>query len=376
MSDILQSVSGSRLITVVIPAFNASRFIERTLVSVRQQSHKDLDILVINDGSTDDTVSIVKRIQHLDDRVRLLSKENGGLSSARNHGLFHAKGQYVAFLDADDLWHPSKLAKQLAAFEQPSDVAVGAVYTLYRAIDTEDRLIEDHYRWNIHGSVLARHLVYNFIGAGGSSLMCRRDLGLALGGFDVRYQGANGGFCEDYDFQLKLASSYGIALVPEYLVGYRKHPTSMSTNRLRNFHSHKAVVEHHIAQHPEISNECVSMARGSICVMHIKVLLKSRRYINAAREALALLALDPLRFAVECVWRVPVDVVSALIGLVNSRVDRSRNNVLFDDLDPAFANPRRHLPLTSTRLKVLARDDTRRISRLKHSEIRRVTSPE
>lgn len=368
MRENLQRPAGTRLITVVIPAFNASRFIERTLASVRQQSHEDLDILVVNDGSTDGTHQIVEGIQRLDRRVRILSKENGGLSSARNHGLLHARGEYVAFLDADDIWHPTKLAKQLVALEQPSDISIGAVYTLYRAIDIEDRLIEDHYFWDIEGSVLARHLVYNFIGAGGSSLLCRRDLALSLGGFDVGYQGAKGGFCEDYDFQLKIASNYGIAVVPEYLVGYRKHSTSMSTNRLRNFHSHKAVIEHHLGHHPELSRQCVRMARGTISAMHVKVLFKSGQYTNAAREASNLLALDPLRFAVECFWRLPADAFSVLVGRAWRSKGIRKGARLFDDLSPVSASPRRPLPFTSRRLRILAVDDVRRIHEMRHPD--------
>jgi len=119
--------NAGHLVSVIIPAYNAARFIRRTLVSVLAQTHPDLDVIVVDDGSVDETVSIVEAIARDDPRVRLFRQKNSGVSAARNAALSVARGAYIAPLDADDLWHPAKLEKQLAVFaNRPANV--GLVY--------------------------------------------------------------------------------------------------------------------------------------------------------------------------------------------------------------------------------------------------------
>ena len=97
-------------VSVVIPAYNAEEYIAETLDSVLSQNYSDYEILVIDDGSTDHTGEV---LAHYGDRIHLFQKPNGGPASARNLGLKHARGRYIAFLDSDDLWHPEKLARQV-----------------------------------------------------------------------------------------------------------------------------------------------------------------------------------------------------------------------------------------------------------------------
>src|SRR5262245_43588983 len=104
-------------VSVIVPCFNAEAFLPETLRSVCSQTWQHLHVLVVNDGSTDLTAEIAKEWSRRDTRVRLLNKTNGGLSAARNLGLDHARGKYVAFIDGDDLWHPSKIEKHVAHLE-------------------------------------------------------------------------------------------------------------------------------------------------------------------------------------------------------------------------------------------------------------------
>src|ERR1700742_3676970 len=103
------------LVTVVIPAFNAAATIDETMASARAQSHGNLEIVVVDDGSTDATARLVQAHAERDSRVRLIRQANGGVSVARNTGLHQARGALLATLEADDLWRPPKLVKQLAA---------------------------------------------------------------------------------------------------------------------------------------------------------------------------------------------------------------------------------------------------------------------
>src|SRR5438270_8624569 len=130
------------LTSVVIPAYNAERFLERTLRSALRQTYRNLEVIVVNDGSADKTRAIAEAVARTDDRVRIITVPNGGVAKARNIGIAEAHGEFVAFLDADDLWHPTKIELQLAAMSPESgDYQPAAVYTFTRTIDTEDRVI-------------------------------------------------------------------------------------------------------------------------------------------------------------------------------------------------------------------------------------------
>jgi glycosyltransferase involved in cell wall biosynthesis len=130
------------LVSVIIPAYNEAATIERTISSVRSQTYSNLEMQVVDDGSTDETAAIVQRLAGIDHRIMLLRKPNGGLSSARNYGIAHAGGEFIAPIDADDLWHPDKIKKQMAVMRDGGD-QVGLVYCWSRAIDERDRVLFD-----------------------------------------------------------------------------------------------------------------------------------------------------------------------------------------------------------------------------------------
>jgi len=111
------------LVSVVTPAYNAARFIEETMNSVRAQTYENWVMIVVDDQSTDNTVELVKQYEQMDGRIRLVQlEENSGSAIARNTAMDHAQGRYIAFLDSDDRWLPEKLTKQLR-FMQENDLA-------------------------------------------------------------------------------------------------------------------------------------------------------------------------------------------------------------------------------------------------------------
>ena len=122
------------MITIVMPAYNAERYIEKTINSVQSQTYQDWQLVVVDDCSTDNTVTVVKSIAAQDPRVSLIELENnfGGPAGPRNVGVAAAKTEYVAFLDADDIWHPEKLEAQLRLAEQSKcDLVCSTVLDFY-----------------------------------------------------------------------------------------------------------------------------------------------------------------------------------------------------------------------------------------------------
>lgn len=239
------NMASDHTVAVVIPAFNAEHTLARTLESVLNQTHAALQVWVVDDGSTDRTPEIIRAYELRDRRVRRLGQNNGGVARARNLGLQHSSAEFVAFVDADDLWHPRKIERQLTILI--ANPAAGFVYTPYRVIDDNDEVVASGCFFTVRGRVLFRHLLVNFVG-NGSSMLVRRDAALAVGGFaaDLRDQGLEG--AEDYLLQLQLAARYQVEVVPEYLVGYRRSVTSMSSNVSRMLAAELAVRKRVLAE--------------------------------------------------------------------------------------------------------------------------------
>jgi glycosyltransferase involved in cell wall biosynthesis len=210
-------------VTVVIPAYNAMTFLPETLDSVLQQTFTDFEVSIVNDGSTDRIVAWFMTVK--DDRVRLISQANQGLSAARNTGIDEARGEYIAFLDADDLWAPTKLEQQVRCLDR--DPAVGLVYTWTRLVDETGKPTGVKYDSEVEGNVWQQILVGDIVGSG-SSAMVRRDCFDRVGGFDPNLPAA-----EDFDLWTRIAAQYPVAVVKEFLLDYRQHSSNMSRNHLK-----------------------------------------------------------------------------------------------------------------------------------------------
>ena len=212
------------LVSVIVPARNAEATIAETLHSVANQSYCHLEILIVDDGSTDNTAAIARDFCASDDRARLIEKENGGVASARNCGISQARGDWVAPVDADDLWHPAKIEKQVAAALRATEPP-GFVYCWYHHIDTNSRVIGTRPGWAADGPALNQLASENFVGNGSALLAHRRTVD-AVNGYNENMRDG----CEDLFLQLLIARDRPVACVPEYLVGYRVRPDAMSRN--------------------------------------------------------------------------------------------------------------------------------------------------
>jgi glycosyltransferase involved in cell wall biosynthesis len=280
------------LTSVVIPAYNAERFIERTLCSVCRQTFRNLEIIVVDDGSTDNTRAIAEAAATTDNRVRIVSVPHGGVAKARNTGIAEASGQFVAFLDADDLWHPAKIELQVAAMSsERGDHQPAAVYTLSRVIDTDDRVKRNGSGLVISGYSFARHLYARPLG-NGSSILVRRETALAVGGFDPKWAACGIGGCEDLDFELRIAAKYPINAVGLYLVGYREYPGNMSSNTLAMAFGALSTIARHIESCPELPGWAARSARASVLEYALENLITGRHWSMLLHEAARLIRMD------------------------------------------------------------------------------------
>jgi glycosyltransferase involved in cell wall biosynthesis len=277
-----QTLGQQRLVSVIIPAYNAVRTIERTLKSVQNQTYTNLEIIVVDDGSTDETPLLIQRLADLDHRIKLLRNANGGVSSARNYGIRSARGEFIAPLDADDLWHPEKLAKQVTAMRD----SIGAIYCWSRVIDDQDRVLYDLAPCSLRGDVYTALITTNFLHS--STLLIRRSSIEEVGGYDQTMS-----YCEDFKFNLELAERYDFDLIPEFLSGYRLHEGSLHRNLDALLNAHKVVVKWARARHPELPGTLFRWANAHRDVDFGLTYLGDKRLLLGAWLVLKCLTADP-----------------------------------------------------------------------------------
>ena len=244
-------MSRDDIVSIVIPAYNAAATITETLQSVRGQTHRNLDIIVVDDGSTDATARVAAELAAADDRIRIVSKENDGVAAARNLGVAMARSDFLAFVDADDLWARWKIERELAALEAGGR-SVGLVYSWSARINGTGHVIDDSYRPVCEGNVLSRLVKGNFMGNGSCALVRRKAFEDARG-FEPGLRAAGFEGCEDMLFYCRVAAHHEFAVAPAVSVGYRITPNNMSSDGPRMIGSWLLMVEDIQARHPELA---------------------------------------------------------------------------------------------------------------------------
>lgn len=241
-----------RQIDVVIPAFNAEKYIEKTLESIGLQGDTLGTIFVVNDGSTDRTQAIVETFSysHPQLAIELINQENAGLASARNAGinasLQKSKRSYIALIDADDVWLARKLEKQLAVFNASSDPQLGIVYCSYELIDeTSARILGENMiiKPSLRGEVYSSLLTGNFVSGSGSSVLIKSAVFKEIGLFDEALNAS-----EDWDMWIRIARKFHFDFVNESLVQIRVHQRNMQKDFSRMLASELAMLNK-FAQH-------------------------------------------------------------------------------------------------------------------------------
>lgn len=206
-------------VSVVIPAYNAMTYLPETVESVLRQIFTDFEVLIVDDGSSDHIAQWASQI--VDPRVKLISQENQGLPGARNTGIAQAQGEYIAFLDADDLWEPTKLEKQVRCLDD--NPAVGLVHTWMVLVDEQGKSTGRVMPSNAEGDVWKQLAEKNVIAC--PSVIVRRCCFETVGVFDRSLRSL-----EDWDMWIRIATRYPFAVIKEPLASYRQLPSSMSKN--------------------------------------------------------------------------------------------------------------------------------------------------
>jgi glycosyltransferase involved in cell wall biosynthesis len=210
-----------KTVSVIVPTYNHARFIREAVDSALAQTRPPLEVIIVDDGSTDGTPEI---LASYGDRIRVLSQAKSGVAAARNAGIAAARGEYLAFLDSDDGWYPRKLEAQMPRFD--AEPSVGLVHCGVARVDAEGRTVRTAVG-GMEGRVAEAMLRLDreVIVAQGSSIVVPKRVAEEIGGYDTRLPPS-----EDWDFCYRLATRYAIGYVPEVLVRHRQHEGGIHMN--------------------------------------------------------------------------------------------------------------------------------------------------
>lgn len=208
--------------SVILPVYNSEKYLESTIQSILNQTYRNIEIIILDDASNDNSLNIIKRYEALDERVKVIClTSNQGCAVARNIGLKEATGDYIAFIDSDDLWMPDKLEKQIAVLKTTD---AGLSYTGYNMIDSKDSIIK---RRCVKKVVSIKEMLKenNIIF---SSVVCKRKVIMDL-------QFKKEWYHEDYVFLLTLQKNNIKFLgINDVLVNYRVHRKGRSFNKINS----------------------------------------------------------------------------------------------------------------------------------------------
>ena len=234
----------SARVSVVVANYNMAQFVEQAVCSVLSQTVSPLEVIVVDDGSTDGSRDVIRRLAAIDDRVILIEQGNSGQTRAKNVGLARAVGEFVGFCDADDYWLPDKLERQLPFFDA---LSVAVVFSLARRIDSHGSTVDIVPQAFHTGRVLDQLIVENFIPFG--TALVRREAFLAAGGFNERYR-----MGIDWEAWLRLAVHHEFSCVDDVTYIYRIWDGQMSKNTGGRFEAALQIMRDFRAQNPSVAS--------------------------------------------------------------------------------------------------------------------------
>jgi glycosyltransferase involved in cell wall biosynthesis len=229
------------VVSVIIPVYQGGKTIRETIESVLNQTFTDFELIIIDDGCHDNTLEVIENIR--DTRKKVFSYPNAGVSASRNRGLEQASGEFISFLDADDLWTPDKLEAQLKALQDNPKAAVAYSWTDW--IDESGQFLRPGGHITINGDAYAKLLLRDFVESGSNPLIRRQALA-EVGGFEKSVTPA-----EDWDMWLRLAARYEFVAVPSPQILYRVSPNSASFDVWKMEAGSLQTIERAFAQAPE-----------------------------------------------------------------------------------------------------------------------------
>lgn len=279
------------LISIITPTYNREAFLPAAIESVLAQSYKEFELIIVDDGSTDNSRELINLYSAKDPRIKYLYQENQRQSVARNYALSIAKGDFICFLDSDNYWPQDKLEKSVKAFEQypEADIVYGDCIT----IDEQDNELHRNNMRRYSGRIAALLLKDNFVSM--NTTMTRRRCFDEMGGMSGKRRVA-----DDYDLWLKFSARFYFQYIPEFLAYYRVMENQISSNKKLRFETNEKIILDFLATYPDAVND--QEKKAGLTAFYAR---KARHYASSdKKEAYAAirtaLEVNPFSFGV---WR-------------------------------------------------------------------------
>lgn len=326
------------IISVVIPVYNGEKTIQETIDSVLSQSFEDFELIVINDGSTDKSLEIISNIK--DERIKVFTYPNAGLAASRNRGISLATGEYISFIDADDLWTPGKLKSQLKALEENLEAAVA--YSWTDCIDESGKFLGKGSYLSFSGDVRANLLLTNFIDSG-SNVLIRTEAFKKVGYFDESRKS-----CEDWDMWLRLASEYSFVAISKPQVLYRISSTSMSVNFSRMEAESMKVIEKACERNPTYFSPLKRLSKGNIykylLFRSLNSLPKQQNTLVNVKLFCQSLRYDPSLLVTKVFWKSLLKIIIILLYPAKTSEEMLTKHKRISNVDALLIYMRKGVP--------------------------------
>ena len=264
-------------VSVIIPTYNRARFVLKAIQSVLDQTFNDFEIIVVDDGSTDNTRNL---LTNFGKKIRYFYKNNAGVASARNFGIQQSCAKYIAFLDSDDMWLPERLGKGVKILDSNKDTSL--VFSDIYRVKNGQRMKQSYFDLYspYKGFVFENLYLQDFIPT--SSVVLKEECFKKTGLFDEDLPS-----CEDYDMWLRISTSFRVKYINEPLVLFMYHSKNLSSDIVKGLQQQKKVLEKVNNLYPLLVNNFKHKANKKMALVAYLIcryLVKEKRYDEAIKE--------------------------------------------------------------------------------------------
>lgn len=256
-----------------MPVYNGQKFISKSIESVLAQSYENWELIIINDGSTDITEEVVIKFQNLTNKIKYFYKANEGQVKATNFGISKSNGEYIAFLDSDDLWETDKLKKQVNFISQNKNIDF--IYSKYNSIDENANLLftnNSHDSLNHYMDLLKRCFI------GRLTVIVKKSILVELNLFDENLHST-----DDWDMWIRISKKFKLSFLDEVLASYRIHPQSMSNNSYNQLLNVSKVYSQHVYSNSELNKTFINEVKWIELKIYLSSFLYEKKYQKVFR---------------------------------------------------------------------------------------------
>jgi glycosyltransferase involved in cell wall biosynthesis len=272
------------LVSAIIPNYNYARYVGEAVESALGQTYPNIEVIVVDDGSTDNSLEVLEQYR---DRIKIIDQKNSGVCVARNRGVAESAGEYIAFLDADDVWLPEKIEKQVEKFASGKDL--GLVHVGVIDIDASGDELATHLN-GMEGDVAAELMMFEkaVILGGGSGVMIPRPVFDEVEGFDESLSTS-----ADWDLYFRISSAFSVGFIGEPLLRYRLHGSNMHSNVARMEREMLSAYEKAFSRVPDEGGQRTGRAYGSLYRVLSGSYFRAGNYGSFFRTAVLCFLNDP-----------------------------------------------------------------------------------